>query len=225
MGNLKMKKIHLFLMIAIVASAGVVVSSLDVDSNVGTSQQQRISLPIAFAANPYDCSMNTIDAASVATGHKTPKSIPEGYDVKDSFTNIGEVGLFYATGDMCGPNATQKSLADGVIMYYAANKDSGIATIAEPERHFNEYKKNSDYPDRITITQIAGHTAMLWDSGVEKNVYIQENGEIFAEEDSPYPAQITVVDKENGDLYMVRGYVSLDTLENMIKSAIMPKAP
>lgn len=220
-----MKKIHLFLMIAIVASVGVVALSLDTNSNVEDSQQQRVGLPTAFAANPYDCSMNTNDVASVTAGYKTPKSIPEGYGVKDSFTNIGEVGLFYATGDMCGPNATQKSLADGVIMYYTANKDSGVATIADPERHFNEYKKNSDYPDRITITQIAGHTAMLWDSGIEKNIYIRENGDIFAEEDSPYPAQITVVDKENGELYMVRGYASLDTLENIIKSAIAPKAP
>lgn len=220
-----MKKIRLFLIIAVVASVGVVASSLDVNSNVVTSQQQRVGLPIAFAANPYDCSMNTSDAASVTAGYKIPISIPEGYGIKDSFANIGEVGLFYATGDMCGPNATQKSLADGVIMYYTANKDSGVATIADPERHFNEYKKNSDYPDRIIITQIAGHTAMVWDSGIEKNVYIRENGEIFAEEDSPYPAQITVVDKENGELYMVRGYATLDTLENMIKSAIVPKAP
>ncbi|MEM3007558.1 MAG: hypothetical protein QXW38_07115 [Candidatus Nitrosotenuis sp.] len=41
---------------------------------------------------------------------------------------------------MCDPNATQKPLADGVIMYYTANKDSGDATIADPERHFNEHK-------------------------------------------------------------------------------------
>lgn len=212
-------------MITVVASVGFAVSSLDANSNETTSQEQRLGLPNAFAANPYDCSMNEIDVASITAGYKTPKIIPEGYDIQDSFTNIGEVGLFYATEEMCGPNATQKSFADGVIMYYTANKDSGVGTIIDPERYFNEYKINSDYPDRITITKIANHTAMMWDSGIEKNIYYLENGEIFAEEDSPYPAQITIVDKENEELYMVRGYVSLDTLENMIKSAITPKAP
>ncbi len=169
--------------------------------------------------------MNEIDVASITAGHKTPKTIPAGYDIRDSFTSIGEVGLFYAIEETCGPNATQKSFVDGVMMYYTANKDSGANAIVDTERYFNEYKSNSDYPDRIMITQIAGHTAMMWDSGIEKNIYYLDNGEIFAEEDSPYPAQITIVDKENEELYMVKGYVSLDTLDDMIKSAITSKAP
>jgi hypothetical protein len=225
MGDMTMKKIYMLFPLFAFAIIATVVSAVDVGSKMTTFEEQRTGFPIAFAANPYDCSMNTNDIASIAMGFKIPKSIPEGYGVKDSFANVGELGLFYATGDMCGPEATQKSLADGVIMYYTANRDSSIGTIKDPEVHFGEYKKNSDYPDRIIITQIAGHTAMFWHSGIEKNIYVQENGEIFAEEDSPYPAQITIVDKENGELYMVRGYVPLDILEQMIKSAILSKAP
>lgn len=221
MGNLKMKKTQFFLMIAAVVAVSVVVSGIYANSDAKDFQQQRVGLPIALA-NPYNCSMSTSDVASISEGYKTPKSVPEGYGVQDSFTNIGELGLFYATEEMCGPNATKKSFVDGVIMYYTANQYSGIATIADPEGYFNAYKNNSDYPDRITITQIAGHPAMLWDSGIEKNLYISENGEIFDEDEVPYPAQITVVDKENGELYVVRGYASLDILMDMVKSAITP---
>jgi len=209
-------------MIACVVSIGIV--TIGFDTNTDIPKKQNLELQSAFAANPYDCSMQEIDVGSITNGHKTPKSIPDGYDIKDSFNGKGEVGLFYATEEMCGPNATQKSFADGVIMFYTANKDSGEDKIANPERYFNEYKNNSDYPDRITIMDIAGHTAMKWDSGMEKNLFIDENGKIFAEEEVPYPAQITIVDKGEA-LYMVKGYVSLDTLETMIKSAILSQSP
>lgn len=219
MGNLKMRNAQFFLMIAAVVAVSVVVSGL-YTTDVET-KQQRVGLPIALA-NLYDCSMSTSDVTSISEGYKTPKSVPEGYGVQDSFTNIGELGLFYATEDMCGPNATIKSFADGVIMYYTANQDSGITTIADPEGYFKAYKSNSDYPDRITVTQIAGHPAILWSSGIEKNIFILESGEIFVLGEVPYPAQITIVDKENGELYMVRGHASLDTLMVMVKSAITP---
>ncbi|MBI1663998.1 MAG: hypothetical protein IS860_11070 [Nitrosopumilus sp.] len=218
-----MKKTLFFLMISAVAVIGFVASGINY-SEV-TSQEQEQVLQQAFAANPYDCSMDEIDISAVTTEHKIPQTIPEGYNIYDSFTNTGEVGLFYATDEMCGPNATKKSFADGVIMFYTANEDSGDSIIADVDRHFNEYKNNSDYPDRITITQLAGHTAMVWDSGIEKNIYYLENGEIFAEDDSPYPAQITLVDQKNHEVYVVKGFVSLDMLENMLKSAIASKTP
>lgn len=218
-----MKKIILFLMVVCIVSIGIVTTNFD--TNINVSKKQNLEPQSAFAANPYDCSMAEVDVASITTGHKTPKAIPDGYDIKDSFNSKGELGLFYAMGEMCGPNATQKSFVDGVIMFYTANKDSGEDKIAYPEKYFNGYKTNSDYPDRITITEIAGHPAMMWDSGMEKNLFIDENGEIFAQEEVPYPAQITVVDKEGESLYMVKGHVPLDTLETMIKSAILSQSP
>jgi hypothetical protein len=214
-----MKKILLFLMVVCIVSIGILTTTFD--TNINLPEKQNFELQSAFAANPFDCSMTEVDIASITNGYKTPKAIPDGFTIKDAFNSKGELGLFYATEEMCGPNATQKSFSDGVIMFYTANKESGEAKIAYPEKYFDEYKTNSDYPDRITITEIAGHTAMMWDSGMEKNLFIDENGSLFAEEEVPYPAQITIVDKEGEALYMVKGHVSLDTLETMIKSAIL----
>lgn len=211
------------MIVAAVLASFAAISNFDINSKMSIFENRSNTYQSAFAANPQDCLMSKSDVAEITSGHKVPKKVPKDYGVKDWFTNTGELGLFYATGDMCGPNATQKSFADGVIMYYTANKDSSLEMISTPELYFDNYKNNSDYPDRITIKKIDGHTAMIWDKGMEKNLFIKENGEIFAQDEVPYPAQITLVDKEDGRLYVAKGNVSLETLEDMIESAIKHK--
>lgn len=205
-------------MIAVVASMAYVMTGIQ-KSELETSD---FSIQQAFAANPQNCSVNISDVENKKTfDYKIPTVLPTGYEIRDALVDDGVVGFFYASGEMCGPNATKKSFQDGVIQYITTDKTVNPERISNPESYFNQYKTNSDYPERIIIKKIAGQTAMMWEKGMEKNIYIDSDGKIIAEQEVPYPAQITIVDKDGERLYLVKGYATLDDLEKMIESAVL----
>lgn len=179
-------------------------------------------IPTAMAANPYSCMMTPEAATERADfSFKVPHSIPSTHEIGDAFGEKGEIALYYAPGPICGTNAKYQTFEDGIILYVSANMDSTMANrIIEGESYFKEHKANAPIPDKIQLFDINGMPAMGWESGTRKSLVIDHDGKIIHEENIPHPAEIRIVDPVNQEFYILKGYLPLDQLKDIMRSTL-----
>lgn len=211
--------------ITIVAiSAYVIVGSTP--NVLSKTSEQKLQIPhgmqaMADIANPDNCAqaLSTVQSEVIKQGYKTPKYLPQGNSLQSGLTATGVLSLYFAPGSVCGENAKYRTFTDGIIQYYTATMDSGMASnIQEGTKYFDDYKAHSQRPSVISFFTINGKPAMGWESGMKKENIRWDNGTLVSSEDIPYPAQVQVMDPENKIFYKVKGFTALEELKKIAAS-------
>lgn len=122
---------------------------------------------------------------------------------------------------MCGKDVQYTTFEDGIIKYFSANMDSTKANrILEGAEYFKQYKANAPIPEKVQLFEINGIPAMGWESGTRKSFVIDHDGTVVHEENIPHPAQIRVVDPINQELYILKGYLPLEQMKDMMSATL-----
>lgn len=211
---------NVILLIAVVSTMGVIfgVSTQMNDGSINTNSTPIPHVSFANAASPALCSMSLEQASKEAAfAYKSPRSLPVGYSLEDAIAHKGTIALLYSPKKICGPGQTAQTYNDGILKFISETPEQNNE-IFKGKAYFEEFKKYSDYPERISIFEINGNPAMGWENGMKKSIVKFDNGTVISEEDIPYPAQLQIIDTENQRFYVLKGYFQLDQLTQIAKS-------
>ncbi|CAE6486020.1 hypothetical protein [Candidatus Nitrosotenuis uzonensis] len=174
---------------------------------------------ICDASNGFIIKSMSLEEASkeAAFAYKSPKSLPTGYSLEDAISHKGMITLLYSPKKICGPGQTAQTYSDGILKFITETPEQNNE-ISKGRAYFEEFKKYSDYPERISIFEINGNPAMGWESGMKKSIVKFDNGTVISEEDISYPAQLQIIDTTNQRFYVLKGYFQLDQLTQIAKS-------
>ncbi|MBI5378232.1 MAG: hypothetical protein HZA82_06365 [Thaumarchaeota archaeon] len=210
-----MKNTNILLIVAIVAAVGILGATQIKDYSLNA---ESTTIPLADAVSPALCSMS-LDQASkeAAFAYKSPKHLPTGYSLEDALSHKGMMTMLYSPKKICGPGQTAQTYHDGILKFITETPEQNNE-IFKGRAYLEEFKKYSDYPERISIFEINGNPAMGWEIGMKKSIVKFDNGTVISEEDIPYPAQLQIIDTANQRFYVLKGYFQLDQLTQIAKS-------
>lgn len=212
------KTISVLIIASVLTMGGIYLVTQINDNPIQTDSIPIPQMRMADAASPALCSMS-LDKAVEEAGfeYKSPKSLPSGYSLEDALGHKGTIALLYSPKKICGTDQTAKTYQDGILKFISETSEQNNE-ILKGKNYFEEFKKYSDYPERISIFEIDGKQAMGWESGMKKSFVKYDDGTIISEENIPYPAQIQIIDEENERFYVLKGYFQLDQLTQIARS-------
>jgi len=209
-------KTRVILLVAIVAISGIIGTfTLNQNAPINTASTPVL---LADAVSPALCSMS-IDEAYREAGftYKTPMTLPTGYSLEDALSHKGEIMLLYSPKKICGLEHNAQTYRDGILKFIVDTPEQNNE-ISKGKQYFEQFKKYSDYPERISIFEINGNPAMGWESGMKKSIVKFDNGTVVSEEDIQYPAQLQIIDSTNEKFYVLKGYFPLSQLRQIATS-------
>lgn len=203
---------------AIVSVGGLAVFAIDYSQDTNTSLKS-MSLPLADAIMQGTCTM-TFDEAKREAGfsHKSPQTLPNNYSLVDSYSHRGIMTMLYSDTPLCGENGVAQNYHDGLLKFIVSTPEQSEYVISSGKTYFEEFKTNSDYPERISIFEINGKPTMAWESGMKKSITLYDDGTIVDIEPIPYPAQIQIVDPVDQKYYILKGYFPVAQLKQIAQS-------
>lgn len=215
-----MNKVLFSLVFATIASIGGMVA-ISISENTQTYSETRgiVSLQLAEAIRPPMCTMS-YDEAKLESGFnpKEPQNLPQDYALVDAYSHSGIITMLYSDKPLCGNDAVSQTYRDGLLKFIVSTSEQSKYEISNGMNYFEEFKKHSDYPERIFFLEINGNPAMGWESGMKKSITLYDNGTIVDVEEIPYPAQLKIIDQTDQKYYSLKGYFPLETLQQIARS-------
>lgn len=215
-----MKNSKVLLILVIVSAIGGIFGVFTQLSNNSINSNSTLIPHITYAdaVSPALCSMSLEQASkNAAFTYKSPKSLPSLYSLEDAISHKGSITLLYSPKKICGSDQTAQTYHDGIMKFITETPEQNNE-ISKGKAYFEEFKKYSDYPERISIFEINGNPAVGWESGMKKSITKFDNGTVVNEESISYPAQLQIIDTTDQRFYVLKGYFPLDQLTQISKS-------
>ncbi|MCZ6581601.1 MAG: hypothetical protein O6761_00295, partial [Thaumarchaeota archaeon] len=140
-----------------------------------------------------------------------------------NFVDVGFIDLYFAKEPMCQPDTKPQTYSDGLIRYFEATSDyDGFSVeIAGGTDRLKLLVETSDYPDRVSLGEINGMTALFIEPGIRNTLVIsEETGELLETHENWTPGEIRVVDEKNGKYFTIIGDMPIKQLKTIMQNTL-----